>query len=521
MMRAEDVVWAYGPRSDEPVSGDFDDERPAHTDPKRQPAADEAKLPADAEPVHQRSTSVEAPALASRAADIEHESTPGEGLPYASEMALAEVFARRSRDKFRWSPGLDWMRNLGTHWERDDVLARYSLAKMVCRDAAKPLGEDRMRYRLTAAATVNSLVSLARSEPGIATQVDQWDRDPMLLNTRGGVFDLRTGKRVDGSSGLLFTQVTAVAPDFTMKTPVWQKFLSDVFAEDVEVVEFIQRMSGYCLTGDTSEQKLFFLHGQGSNGKSVFIEALRAILGSYSHNLPSEALMRQRGEAHPTVFASLFGKRLAVSSELEENAFWAESKVKQLTGDETLTARYMRQDFFTFRLTHKHVIAGNFRPRLKGDDFAMARRMVLVPFDQTFSGSRKDPALPQKLRAEYPGILAWFIAGARKWVADGLRIPAKIQAASQAYMADNDDLAMWIEECCRVGDSFRGRSSELYASFRVWKEAAGEHAASERSFSQRLETRFRKYKDRSGRYFAGIEPKETSRPAETYGNRRW
>lgn len=449
----------------------------------------------------------------------EDKQSAASGLPYASEMALAEIFARRSRDRFRWSPGLGWMRNTGTHWERDSVLERYSLAKAICRDAAKPLGEDRMRYRLTSAATTNSVVSLARSEPGIATAVDEWDRESMIINTRGGVYDLRTGERVDGGENL-FTQVTAVAPDSSMGTPVWNKFLADVFSEDVEVIDFIQRMAGYFLTGDTSEQKLFFLHGQGSNGKSVFVDVLRAITGTYAHNLPSEALMRQRNEGHPTLFASLFGKRLAVSSELEENSFWAEARIKQLTGDETLTARHMRQDFFTFKITHKHLIAGNFKPRLKGDDFAMARRMVLIPFDQTFSGARKDPFLPRRLRSEYPGILNWLIAGARKWAADGLRIPSRIQVATREYMDDHDDLALWAAECCRVGDSYRGRSGELYASFRAWKEASGEHAASERSFSQRLETRFTKQKDRNGRYFVGIEAKDMPYRLETYDGRR-
>ena len=156
--------------------------------------------------------------------------------------------------------------------------------------------------------------------------------------------------------------------------------------------------------------------------------------GKYSHNLPSEALMTSRNEGHPTMFASLHGKRLAISSEIEESAHWAESRIKSLTGDETLTARYMRQDFFTFTISHKHIIAGNFKPRLKGDDFAMVRRMVLIPFMRKFEGAQRDDNLPQKLRAEYPGILTWFADGARMWADGGLAIPASVSEASRDYI---------------------------------------------------------------------------------------
>jgi putative DNA primase/helicase len=425
-------------------------------------------------------------------------------LPYASEMALAEAFSQRSRGRFRWSPGLDWMRNTGTHWERDSTLERYSLAKAVCRDAAKPLGEDRMRYRLTAASTVNSVVGLAKSEPAISTPVEEWDASPMLLNTRDGAYDLRTGRRVDSGKNL-FTQVTSIAPDSNMETPVWSRFLSDIFAADVETIEFIQRMAGYCLTGDVREQKLFFMHGAGANGKSVLIDALAAVMGSYSHNLPAEALMSRRGDEHPTIFASLFGKRLAISSELEDNAHWAEAKIKELTGNETISARFMRQDFFTFRISHKHLVSGNFRPRLKGDDYAMARRMVLIPFEQTFEGSRRDPLLARKLRNEYPGILSWCIAGARKWAESGLRVPAHINDASQSYIHENDDLALWIEDCCEVGKGLQGASAELYASFAQWKDAAGEKAPSQRAFSQRLARKgFEPFRNRAARGFSGL-----------------
>lgn len=423
-----------------------------------------------------------------------------EELPYATEMQLAEQFVEETKGVMLWTPGLDWMANRGTHWERDDTLWRYSAAKRVCRATASGLDNAKLQAKICSASTANAVINLAR--PELATPVEAWDAHPMLLNTPGGVFDLETGREVS-REGLLFTQVAGVAPT-TAATPTWDKFITDVFEGDAEMIEFIQRMGGYCLTGSIREQKLFFLHGVGANGKSVFLDVLRNIGGRYSHNLPSEALMTSRSEGHPTMFASLHGKRLAISSEIEESAHWAESRIKSLTGDETLTARYMRQDFFTFPISHKHVIAGNFKPRLKGDDFAMVRRMVLIPFLRKFEGANRDNDLPQKLRGEYSGILSWFIEGARKWARDGLAIPESVTEASTSYMAENNDLLLWLADCCKTGPGLTCTSSALYASFAGWKQGNGEHAPSVKAFSQRLERMFTKKRCAAGVVFEGL-----------------
>ena len=183
----------------------------------------------------------------------------------------------------------------------------------------------------------------------------------------------------------------------------------------------------------------------------------------------------------------------------------AESRIKSMTGDETLTARRMRQDFFTFNITHKHVIAGNFKPRLKGDDFAMVRRMVLVPFTQRFEGARRDNNLPEKLKKEYAGILYWFIDGARKWAESGLAIPSVVTEASNEYMAEQNDLKLWLAECCEQSPILRQEVKQLYESFSVWKQGNGEHAPSVKSFSQRLERTHKKIRTRSGIAFEGIK----------------
>ena len=427
-----------------------------------------------------------------------------EALPLGSEQALAEELSLQASGILRWSPGLDWMINCDTHWERDELLERFNLAKEVCRHAANNYRvDDKLAMRICASSTVSAILTLTRSSEGIVTPVLEWDKLLMVLNTPSDAFDLETG-RVVSREGLLFTQVTGIAPS-KMPTPVWDKFILEVFDNDLEMVEFMQRLGGYALTGSIAEQKLFFLHGCGANGKSVFLDVLRNVSGKYSHNLPSEALMTMRNEGHPTLFASLHGKRLAISSEIEDSAHWAESRIKSMTGDETMTARFMQKDFFTFRVTHKHLIAGNFKPRLKGDDFAMARRMVLVPFMQTFEGTRRDNNLPDKLKAEYPGILSWFIEGARKWASGGLAIPESVVSASQNYMNENNDLDLWIADCCSKTPAASARSTDLYSSFSQWKERNGERAASAKSFSQRLERMFEKKRTNRGQEFQGLQ----------------
>lgn len=425
-----------------------------------------------------------------------------DGAPLGSDTHLSELFAKEAAGRFRWTAGMGWLVNSGPHWESDVRLLRSGAAKAVCLAVADKVNNDKKKNTLFSKGTRDALLSLAQSEAGINTGIEEWDAHPMLLNTPGYVYDLTTGATVS-RDGLLFTQTTDIAPTPT-PTPVWNKFISEVFDGDVETIEFIQRMGGYCLTGSTREQKLFFLHGEGANGKSVFLEVLRAIGGKYSHNLPSEALMTSKHEQHSTVFVSLHGKRVAISSEIESSAHWAESKIKSLTGDATISGRKLYQEQFTFTITHKHIIAGNSKPRLKGDDFAMVRRMVLVPFAQKFEGLQRDDYLPEKLKAEYPGILHWFIQGARKWSESGLLIPSTVKDSTSEYMAQHNDIQLWIEECCNTGDGLQVGSTVAYQSYAAFKSRNGEHAESGKAFSARLEKLHPKEKTRTVAVFRGL-----------------
>lgn len=399
-----------------------------------------------------------------------------------SEDALALGFAGQ-HPELRWSPGMGWMVDKGDHWSRDDELHRYDAARRLTREAATLSGDEKQAVRVGSAKVVNAIITLAQSDSRMVTPIAAWDADPMALNTPAGVFDLNTGASRQRTAQELHTRITRVGPA-SMSTPAWDKFLLDMFCGDRDLIAFMQRLLGYLLTGLTKEQKLFFWYGLGANGKSTLLDFALWVMGSYGLKLPASVLMHTSMERHSTELAQLQGKRLAVSSELDEGQHWAESRIKELTGDEELTARFMRQDNFTFRMTQKHVIVGNYKPRLRGGDAALARRFVLVPFNARFEGAKRDTTMLDKLRAEAPGVLAWMIRGAVDWSANGLSIPASVAAASADYMRDNDDMAQWLEECCEREGS--ARASDLYASFSAWKKARGEHAPSQTAWGSRL-----------------------------------
>lgn len=402
--------------------------------------------------------------------------------PRFSDDALALLFAKYAKDSFRWVPGLDWLCYDGVVWSRDDRLTRMTLVRKVCRAEAR-VAEGSEKKRLTSAATVTSVLALAKSDPALVITQETLDSNPRLLNTPDGVVDLAKGTLRYRLDDEYFTQVTNVSPEIS-PCPRWHQFLEEAFQGDAEQIEFIRCSLGYFLTGDRSDQYLFFWHGKGRNGKSVLVDLVLWIMGTYAITLPSAALMQPKGERHPTEIAQLRGVRLAMSSELDEGDAFNAPLVKRLTGDETMEARLMHKDYFRFRQQQKHLIVGNFKPKVRGGDRAMAERLLLVPFDAYLPPERRDPNLLEKLKAEAPGILYWMMGGAVAWHATGLAIPTSVKQSSAEYMADNDDLALWLEECCiRTGTA---GATALYTSFRNWKDARGESAPSQTAWGPRL-----------------------------------
>ena len=333
------------------------------------------------------------------------------------------------------------------------------------------------------------------------------DSHDYLLNTPAGTVDLRTGKMRTHRREDYLTRCTAVAPKAGGE--LFHRVLLQIACGDSELVDYLQRALGACCFASSiaADHWMMFWHGVGRNGKNTLGDVVAYVLGGYAKSVPSSTLLADdRNTQHPTLLANLAGLRLAVSSEIDEGARWSEARIKALTGDDVISARFMRQDFFEFRRTHRHLIFGNHRPLLSNPDKAIAGRLHLVPFAADFSGQRGDPTIPSKLREEGPAILRWLIVGAARYFAAGcaLRKCAAVAAATDDYIADNATFDSWLEDCVRRHPDARTPAATLYRSFASWKERRGEKPLSHTRWGEEMARRFRKYGGAT-RGYVGVE----------------
>jgi len=334
---------------------------------------------------------------------------------------------------------------------------------------------------------VTAVERLSRADRRIAATVDQWDNDPWLLNTPRGVVDLRTGRTRPHRAEEYVTKITAVSPEG--HCPDFLAFLGRITSGDEELIAYLRRVLGYALTGLTREHALFFGYGTGANGKSVLLSTVSGLLGDYHRTAPIETFTASNGDRHPTDLAGLRGARLVTATETEEGRRWAESRIKQLTGGNRVSARFMRQDFFEFDPAFKLFIAGNHKPSLRSVDEAIRRRFHLIPFAVTIPAHERDGNLTERLQAEWPGILQWLIAGCLEWQAIGLRPPQAVVSATAAYLEAEDAIAAWIDEKCERDPNAWASSSSLFASWSAWASAAGETIGAQKKLTQSLEAR--------------------------------
>jgi putative DNA primase/helicase len=421
-----------------------------------------------------------------------------------SDDALALRFTEIHGNNLRYTAALGrWNRFDGTCWKPDETLHVFDLARDVCRQAAASSGKAPIAIRLASSQTVYAVERLARVDRRHAAIVAQWDADPWLLNTRGGVVNLRTGELRPAKRGDYMTKITAVAPGG--QCPLWLSFLERITARDHEQQLFMQRICGYALTGITSEEALFFLHGTGANGKSIFLNTIAGLMGDYARTAPIETFLESKSQHHPTDLAGFKGARLVTAIETGDGRQWAESKIKALTGGDRIAARFMRQDFFEYVPQFKLFVAGNHKPGLRTVDEAVRRRFNLLPFDVTIPVAERDSELGEKLRMEWGGILQWMIEGCLAWQREGLRPPRAVSEATTDYLAGEDVFARWMEDRCELKATHWTSTASLFESWKEWAEASGEFVGSMKRFSQTLESRGLKKKPTStARGFLGI-----------------
>jgi putative DNA primase/helicase len=422
----------------------------------------------------------------------------------------AAMFIDEFQEILRYIHALEsWFMWDGKRWLPDAVEGIHQLAWKLSNELIKdsvngPGRRDEYKLRrgidLGRRNKIESMLWMARSDPRITIKREQIDTDNFLLGARNGVIDLRTGQRRDGRRGDFITKSCGCDYDAAAVAPRWLSFLKEIFEGNTELIDYIQRLVGYSLTGDTREQCLVFLYGSGANGKSTFIETLIALLGDYATTASQNILCFNKHVREPLdEIASLEGARFVSIAETGESHM-AKVRIKQLTGGDTVTGKAHYQKAVSFRPKFKLWIYGNCQPAIYGVDYAMWRRIKLIPFHVQFSPDQQDSTLKEKLFAELPGVLNWAIEGARAWQAEGKLIPPDcVVAATDEYRNDQDVLRDFIAEKIEKAKGAVLTHKELYRAYKAWHI---EGNSAQPFSSKRLAQMFR---DRGYRSFHGTD----------------
>ncbi len=395
-----------------------------------------------------------------------------------------------------WRAWLVWD---GTRWARDETGQIVRRAKLTVKSiyAEASRSEEAARSKALASHAVRSeseahiraMISLAESEAEVAIRPQQLDSDAWLFNVLNGTIDLHTGVLRAASPRDLITKLAPVVYDPAAEAPLWSAFLTRIFRGRDDLIRFLQRATGYSLTGDTTEQCLLFCYGTGANGKTTLLELVAAMLGDYAARTDFGTFLERRGNGPRNDIARLVGTRFAAANEMGEGQRLAEGLVKQLTGGDHISARFMYSEYFEFRPQFKLWLAANHKPTIRGTDNAIWRRIRLVPFDVTIPEEERDTHLLERLRAELPGILAWAVQGCLDWQREGLGLPPAVKEATAGYRAEMDVLAGFLVDRCTVTPGSREDATPLYRAYKQWCDETGERAVSQKAFGTSLKER--------------------------------
>jgi putative DNA primase/helicase len=416
-----------------------------------------------------------------------------------SDMGNAERFLKHHQDQVRYcTTWHHWLLWNGKYWEKDDKNQAHQLAKQTVRHMYIEAGhkdDDKQRKALVKHALdsennkrIKNLLEQATWNPDIAITANELDAHPWLLNLQNGTLDLKTNTLKPHARLDLLTHYVNIPYDPKAQCPQWHNFLNKIMSNNQDIIGFLQRAVGYSLTSETNEQCLFFLYGQGQNGKTTFIETvLENLLDKYARRISTEALLLKR---HPVnannEIARLKGARIAITSEISQSRRLNESLVKDLTGEDTISARFLYSEPFDFKPTSKLWVYGNHKPIITGIDDGIWRRIKLIPFTVRIPDKEKDLSIKKKLLAELPGILQWAVKGCQLWQQHGLQEPQEVIEATQVYRREMDNIELFLEECCVIQPGVRTTARELYEAYVGWCRKNEEEVLSQKKMGEHL-----------------------------------
>jgi putative DNA primase/helicase len=447
-------------------------------------------------------------------------SAPATGYNFrATDTGNAERLVRRFGNLIRYvRDAEEWRVWNGKCWATDKTGRVERSAKKIAQEIfeeAELLEDDDKRKALWAWGRItegrerrNAMIDLASKEHAVVTLIENYDQDPWLFNVQNGTIDLRTGELKQHDPADMMTKISPVTYDPEGKCPLWDKFLARVQNNDQEMVDFLSRAGGYTLTGDTSIQALFFLHGDGCNGKGVFTSMIRLLMGNYGDNASFDTFVVQKNDGKiRNDLAKLVGARYVTASESQEGHRLDESLIKSLTGQDPITTRFLHKEFFTYFPQFKIWMSSNYKPSIRGLDWGIWRRVKMIPFEVVIPDEERDEQLIDKLKAELPGILNWALKGLADFRNHGMMYPDKVNAATQQYRDSQDIIGQFLTARCVINPMASIKSSTLYDAYKTWAENAKEYILKERQFTDAMKKHgYEPEHKNNGNHYVGLAP---------------
>jgi putative DNA primase/helicase len=436
-------------------------------------------------------------------------------LQFTDATNAARLLREHGRDiryNAAWKKWLVWE---ATHWQMDDGALIHEKGLEMVRGIYGDLlktADYRQRMDIEKYAMLSESVRRREAFIKAASWIkalnitsDDLDRDRWLLNVKNGTIDMASGEFRQHSQEDMITKLAQVEYDTDADCPAWKQFIREIMNYNGDIISFLQTVAGWAITGDTSEQTMFILFGSGANGKSTFLNTIMYLLGDYAIATPTETFMRKNGDQITNDIARLRGTRFVTTTEAEQGKRLSEPLIKQITGNDRMTARFLYGEFFNFVPTFKIFMATNHKPVIKGTDYGIWRRIKLIPFTTRIEEDKQDKHLEEKLRTEASGILNWLLEGTARWRKDGLKTPAAILNATDEYRGEMDVMGNFLKERCVQRPEVSIRIRELFKAYQDWCEENNEHACSERFFSLRLkEMGYERTRTADARYWSGI-----------------